>query len=149
MLRIVKGIRNLKTSLRHVNFLKQLKKTEENTRGSWKKNCDGFSSYRYANSIFTLGQTSISILWDSHIVMYKRSWWYPPELPHRAVDTVYFHFFFNFLTKMQKWHMCKKIIRRGHSMPVPFKTNNSFNSTIMPSFLPVIVGRKNKKYKEK
>ena len=30
----------------------------------------------------------------------------------------------------------------------PFKTNNSFNSTMMASFLPVIVGKKNKQTKK-
>ena len=31
---------------------------------------------------------------------------------------------------------------------VPFKTNNSFNSTMMASFLPVIVSKKNKQTKK-
>ena len=31
---------------------------------------------------------------------------------------------------------------------MPFKTNNSFNSTMMASFLPVIVGKKNKQTKK-
>ena len=34
----------------------------------------------------------ISILRDSHILLSKRSWSCPPELPHRAVDIAYFHF---------------------------------------------------------
>ena len=38
------------------------------------------------------------------------------ELPHRAVDIVQLHF----LTKIK--NMCKKYIRRGHSMPVPLTT---------------------------
>ena len=91
-----------------------------------------------------------------------------------------------FAQKLKKWHiMCKKIIRRGHSMPVPLtsssiycsyheiksercmssffliernlmmgtpgtknKTKNSFNSTVMVSFLPVIVSKKNKQTKK-
>ena len=32
---------------------------------------------------------------------------------------------------------------------VPFKTNNSFNSTVMASFLPVIMSKKNKQTKKK
>ena len=37
--------------------------------------------------------------------------------------------------------------RKGDSK-VPFKTNNSFNSTMMASFLPVLVSKKNKQTKK-
>ena len=34
--------------------------------------------------------------------------------------------------------------RTGDKSALPFKTNDSFNSTMMASFLPVIVSKKNK-----
>ena len=62
-----------------------------------------------------------------------------------------FRFFCIFLQKLKKWHMCKKIAQHHceQVIKVPFKTNkiNSFNSTMMASFLPVIVSKNNKQTK--
>ena len=35
-----------------------------------------------------------------------------------------FSFFCIFLQKLKEWHMCKKIIRRVHSMPVPLTSSS-------------------------
>ena len=39
--------------------------------------------------------------------------------PHREVDIVYSQFLHFFTKKNKKWHLRKKNIRRGRSMPVP------------------------------
>ena len=67
------------------------------------------SIWRHINIKCPLGR-------DSHIVLSKRTWWWPTELYHRAVDigsAVYFYFLHFFLQKLKKWHQCNFFYQNG------------------------------------